>query len=328
MIISKTPFRISLIGGGTDFPSYYKYHKGLVIGGAIDKFCYVSARFLPNVFNYKHRIVWSKNEVVNNNNQIIHPTVKAIFNYLKIRKGLEIHYQGDLQKNSGLGTSSSFCVGLMNSIKNLYNINLNKRDLAINSNYVEQKIMREKSGSQDPIWASYGGFNSINFYKNNFRVNKINLSKKQLNKISENLLLIYTGINKYSHNIEKDKILRLKYNIKNLNKIYDLAKHFKHEISNSNNFDSIGFMLDEYWSIKKNLSNKVSNSKIDEIYKECKNLGSTGGKIIGSGGGGFLLIDCKKKYQPVLRKKLYKLPIIDFNFINEGSKIIFNSKRI
>ena len=188
MIISKTPFRISLIGGGTDFPKYYKYHKGLVIGGTIDKFCYVSARFLPDVFNYKHRIVWSKNEVVTNNNQIIHPTVKAIFNYLKITKGLEIHYQGDLQKNSGLGTSSSFCVGLINSLKNLYNIKINKKKLALISNYVEQQVMNEKSGSQDPIWASYGGFNSISFYKSNFKVNRINISKKKLTNISEKFI--------------------------------------------------------------------------------------------------------------------------------------------
>ena len=326
MIISKTPFRISLIGGGTDFPKYYKYHKGLVVGGTINKFCYVSARFLPDVFNYKHRIVWSKNEVVTKTNQIIHPTVKAIFNYLKITKGLEIHYQGDLQKNSGLGTSSSFCVGLINSIKNLYNIKINKKKLALISNYVEQHVMKEQSGSQDPIWASYGGFNSINFYKNNFKVNRINLSQKRLNNISKNMLLIYTGINKFSHNVEKDKISKLNNNIQYLNSIYDLAKDFKYEILNSKNYDFIGNILDEYWSIKKKLSKKVSNYKIDEIYNECKNLGSTGGKIIGSGGGGFLLIYCKKKYQNILKKRMYKLPIIDFNFINEGSKIIFKSK--
>ena len=125
MIISKTPFRISLIGGGTDFPQYYKKSRGLVIGGTIDKYCYVSARFLPNVFKYKHRIVWAKNEVVKNNNQIIHPTVKAVFNYLKINLGLDIHYQGDLQKNSGLGTSSAFSVGLINSLKKLHEKKIN-----------------------------------------------------------------------------------------------------------------------------------------------------------------------------------------------------------
>ena len=143
MIISKTPFRISLIGGGTDFPNYYKDFPGLVIGGTINKYCYVTARFLPNVFNYKHRIVWSKNEVVKNNNEIIHPTVKAVFNYLKITKGLEIHYQGDLQKNSGLGTSSSFCVGLINSLKNLHNQKTNKKDLAKASIEIEQIYERK-----------------------------------------------------------------------------------------------------------------------------------------------------------------------------------------
>ena len=152
MIISKTPFRISLIGGGTDFPTYYNHNDGLVIGGTINKYCYVTARFLPNVFNYKHRIVWSKNEVVRNNKQIIHPTVKAVFHYLKISKGLEIHYQGDLQKNSGLGTSSSFCVGLINALKNLHGSKVNKLYLAKSSIKIEQDIMNENCGSQDQIW--------------------------------------------------------------------------------------------------------------------------------------------------------------------------------
>ena len=325
MIISKTPFRISLIGGGTDFPDYYKYYKGLVVGGTIDKYCYVSTRFLPSVFDYKHRIVWSKNEVVNNNNEIFHPTVKAVFNYLKINKGLEVHYQGDLQKNSGLGTSSSFCVGLINSIKNLYKKKINKRNLANIANYIEQKIMREKSGSQDPIWASYGGFNSINFERNNFSVKKLNLKKSNLDDISENLYLIYTGINKFSHNIEKDKLSKLDENIRYLDNIYSLAKEFEKKLVNSKNHDFIGSMLNDYWKIKKSLSSKVSNNKIDEIYAECLNAGAIGGKIIGSGGGGFLLIYCQKRCLSRLKKRLNKLAIIDFSFTQNGSEIIFKS---
>ena len=325
MIISKTPFRISLIGGGTDFPSYYNKYPGLVIGGTIDKFCYVSARFLPNVFNYKHRIVWSKNEVVNNNNQIIHPTVKAVFNYLKISKGLEVHYQGDLQKNSGLGTSSSFCVGLVNSLKNLHNQKVNVNNLARISIGIEQKVMREKCGSQDQIWASYGGFNSIEFKKDNFNVKKMNISNNKLNNLSKNLFLIYTGINKFSHNVEKDKLSKLDKNNKYLSQIYSLAKDFKYQILNNKNFDFIGSTLNEYWHIKKNLSNKVSNYKIDEIYNESLNAGASGGKVIGSGGGGFMLVYCKKKYHANLKKRLSRLPIINFNFTNEGSKIIFKS---
>jgi D-glycero-alpha-D-manno-heptose-7-phosphate kinase len=325
MIISKTPFRISLIGGGTDFPSYYNKYPGLVIGGTIDKYCYVSARFLPKVFDYKHRIVWSKNEVVNNNNQIVHPTVKAVFNHLKISKGLEIHYQGDLQKNSGLGTSSSFCVGLVNSLKNLYNQKITKNNLARVSINIEQKVMKEKCGSQDQIWASFGGFNSITFKKNNFNVKKMNISSGKLSNLSKNLFLIYTGINKFSHNVEKDKISQLNKNIKHLSKIYLLAKDFKYQILNNKDLDFVGSTLNEYWQIKKSLSNKVSNYKIEEIYNESLSAGATGGKIIGSGGGGFMLIYCKKKFHASLKKRLFKLPIINFNFIDEGSKIIFKS---
>jgi len=325
MVISKTPFRISLIGGGTDFPNYYRYNPGLVIGGTIDKFCYVTARFLPGVFDYKHRIVWSKNEVVNNNNQILHPTVKSVFKYLDIKKGLEIHYQGDLQKNSGLGTSSSFCVGLLNSINNLYNKKIKNMDLANTAIHIEQKVMKEKCGSQDQIWASFGGFNAIEFKDRNFRIKTLKIDNQKLKNLSKNLFLIYTGINKFSHEIEKDKILKLNYNSDKLHKIYNLAKIFKENILNNKNFDFIGSALDEYWNLKKLLSNKVTSPIIDEIYNEAKLAGSSGGKIIGSGGGGFLLVHCKKKFHRQLYKRLNKLPIIKFNFVRNGSEIIFKS---
>ena len=325
MIISKTPFRISFIGGGTDFPDYYKKFPGLVVGGAIDKYCYVSVRFLPTVFKYKHRIVWSKNEVVRNNNQIIHPTVKAVFNYLKVKQGLEVHYQGDLQKNSGLGTSSSFCVGLINSIKKIYKKKLNKSILAKTAIRIEHDVMKEESGSQDQIWAAYGGFNSIKFKGKSFIVNRLKLNKLKLSNLSKNLFLIYTGINKFSHIVEKDKILKLNKNLNHLDQIYNLAKSFEYEIKNNKNFDFIGEFLNEYWSLKKMLSNKVSNNRINEIYNEALKSGATGGKIIGSGGGGFLLMYCKEKYHLSLKKKLQKLPIIKFNFVEEGSKIIFKT---
>ena len=325
MIISKTPFRISLIGGGTDFPEYYKRFPGLVIGSTIDKYCYVSARFLPNVFKYKHRIVWSKNEVVKSNNQIIHPTVKAVFKYLKINQGLEIHYQGDLQKNSGLGTSSAFCVGLINSLKRLHKKGISKEILAKTAMNIEHNVMKEKCGSQDQIWASYGGFNSIEFEGKSFKVKKLGINKSKLSNLSKNLFLIYTGINKFSHNVEKDKISKLDKNLNYLDKIYELAKSFKYEIQNNSNDDFIGTILNEYWSLKKSLSNKVSNNKIDDIYNEALRSGASGGKIIGSGGGGFLLMYCNQKYHLTLKKKLKKLPIIKFNFVEKGSEIIFKS---
>ena len=325
MIISKTPFRISILGGGTDFPAYYKNNKGMVIGGTIDKFCYVTARYLPDVFDYMHRIVWSRNEVVKNNNEIYHPTVKAVFKYLKIKKGLEIHYQGDLQKNSGLGTSSSFCVGLLNSLFNLENKTISKKEIAMKALFIEQKLMRENSGSQDPLWASYGGFNIINFNQGKFNLKKINIMNNNLKNLSKNFFLIYTGINKFSNEIEKDKISKISKNISHLDEIYRLTLEFSKNLVEAKNYDFIGPTLNEYWFIKKKLSNKVSNKNIDEIYKECLLAGASGGKIIGSGGGGFLLIYCKKKNHINLKRRINKLPIVNFNFTNEGSKIIFKS---
>jgi len=184
--------------------------------------------------------------------------------------------------------------------------------------------MKENSGSQDQIWASYGGFNTIDFKRNNeFKVKKITLSDSKINKLNDNLFLIYTGIHKYSHIVEKDKIINFNKNIPLLDQIYLLAKEFKSTIVKNSNIDFVGDILNEYWFLKKKLSNKVSNSKIDEIYNECINLGASGGKIIGSGGGGFLLVYCKKKFQKNLKKRLKKLPIINFKFTDEGSKIIF-----
>ena len=326
MIISKTPFRISLFGGGTDFPKYYRKYSGCVIGGTIDKYCYVSARYLPPVFNYKHRIVWSKNETVNKISQIFHPTVKAVFKNLKIKKGLEIHYQGDLQKNSGLGTSSSFCVGLVKALYSLNNKKITNRELSNKSIFIEQNLMREHCGSQDQIWAAYGGINYIKFNKNgNFSVNKLNINNTFKNTLHDNLILIYTGIHKYSNIIERDKLSQLNKNLIYLDQIKSITRNFKILINNSRNVDLVGEMLNEYWYLKKKLSSKVSNNKIDEIYKIALSNGASGGKIIGSGGGGYLLIYCKKKFQKKLKKKLNKLVFINFKFTEEGSRIIFKS---
>ena len=326
MIICKTPFRISLFGGGTDFPDYYLKYGGCVIGGSINKFSYVTARYLPNVFNYKHRIVWSKNETVNKIDEIIHPTVKAVFKSLNIKKGLELHYQGDLQKNSGLGTSSSFCVGLINAITNLYNKNISQKNLAKKAIYIEQKMLKENCGSQDQIWASYGGFNFIDFNKNgNFKVQKLSISKKNLFNLNNNFFLIYTGLHRYSSEVEKDKIKTIDKNLITLDKIKILTHYFKDILDQNNSIDIVGEMLNEYWNYKKSLSNKVTNAYINEIYDLAIESGASGGKVIGSGGGGFILIYCKNKNQKKLFKSLKKLSIIKFKFTDEGSKIIFKS---
>ena len=327
MIISKTPFRLSLFGGGTDFPSYYLKNGGCVVGGTINKYCYVTARYLPNVFDYKHRIVWSRNETVNNYKQIFHPTVRSVFKFMNIKKGLEIHYQGDLQKNSGLGTSSAFCVGLFNALYNLENKQVSRKKLSLNAIHVEQKMLKENCGSQDQIWASFGGFNIISFKKNgSFTVNTIKKSKKNLDNLDTNMFLVYTGINRFSEDIEKDKIKNLDKNFKNLDKITQITNSFIKQIDNNFTIDLCGDLMNEYWNIKKKLSNKVSNPFINELYDEGINNGAIGGKIIGSGGGGFLLFCCKKNKQKKFLNGFKKLPIIRFKFTNRGSEIIFKNK--
>ena len=326
MIISKTPFRISLFGGGTDFPSYYLKNGGCVVGGTIDKFCYVTARYLPSVFNFKHRIVWSKNETVKNVNEIVHPTVKSILKLMKISKGLEIHYQGDLQKNSGLGTSSSFCVGLFNALYNLSKKKISKKNLALKSIYIEQKILKENCGSQDQIWAAYGGFNIIKFKQNDtFVVNKLNKKKNNLEDLYKNMFLIYTGLNRFSDHIEKDKIKNIDKNFNHLDKIKVITNLFIKNLKNGISIDNCAELMNEYWYIKKLLSRKVTNAYIDELYNEGINNGAIGGKIIGSGGGGFLLFCCKKKNQKRFFKGFNKLPIIKFKFTDIGSEIIFKN---
>ena len=326
MIISKTPFRISLFGGGTDFPKYYLKNGGCVVGGTIDKYCYVTARYLPNVFDYKHRIVWSINETVKSNKEIIHPTVKSVFNLLKIKKGLEIHYQGDLQKNSGLGTSSSFCVGLLNALLSLSKKKNSNKILANLAIHIEQNILKENCGSQDQIWAAYGGFNVIDFRKNGtFNVKKISIKKDIFNELNESLYLVFTGINRYSSEIETDKIKNIDKNYQNLDQISKITKTFVKNIKSNDLIDLCSTLLNEYWDLKKKLSNKVTNSLINDIYREGIANGASGGKLIGSGGGGFLVFCCKKKNRKKFINGFKKLPILKFNFCNNGSEIIFKN---
>ena len=323
MIISKTPFRISLFGGGTDFPAYYLKNNGCVVGGTINKYCYVTARYLPPVFDFKHRIVWSKNETVNNVNEIVHPTVKSVLKLMKISKGLEIHYQGDLQKNSGLGTSSSFCVGLFNSLYSLTKKKISKKNLALKSIYIEQKVLKENCGSQDQIWAAYGGFNIINFKKNDsFVVKNLNKNKNNIKILDQNMFLVYTGINRFSDVIEKDKVKNIDKNFNHLDKIKTITNSFIKNLNEGITIDHCAYLMNEYWNIKKLLSLKVTNSYINELYNEGIKNGAIGGKIIGSGGGGFLLFCCKKKNQKKFFKGFNKLPIIKFNFTETGSEII------
>lgn len=320
MIITKTPYRISFFGGGSDYPSWYQNYEGRVISTTINKYLYISSRYLPSFFKHKYRIAWSKIEETQNIGQIKHNAVREILNYLKNKKGLEIHYDGDLPARSGMGSSSCFVVGLLKALYELQNKKIDKKFLASKSIFLEQVIMKEAVGSQDQIAASYGGFNKIIFKKNNFKVNRI--GNKNLKKLNENLLLVYTGIKRTAHFIAKTFIHKLNQEKKNeVKKIISFVDDAEN-ILKSNQIDDFGELLNESWHYKKKLSNKITNSRIDDLYNLSLNHGAIGGKLLGAGGGGFMLLYVKKNKKKHLMKKIKNIIEIPFSFSNSGCETI------
>ena len=328
MIITKTPYRISFFGGGSDYPEWYLKNGGEVISCTIDKYIYLSCRNLPPFFNHKHRIVWSKVELVKNINQIQHKAVKNMFKHFNIKNGLEIHYDGDLPARSGMGSSSCFVVGLINSIFALKNQKLNKRDLAKKSIFFEQKILKETVGSQDQIAATYGGLNKIKFFPGGeFKVYPIKLGKKKINELNSNLVLLYTGIKRTAHHIANTYVNKLTNEKKSeIIEILDFAKESEKALR-SYNFDEFGRLLHRSWMTKKNLSKKMSSNSIDQIYDLAIKQGALGGKLLGAGGGGFFLLYVPHEKQKKFMSYFKKFIRIPFSFEDSGSKIIFNHNK-
>jgi len=330
MIITKTPYRISLFGGGTDYPDWYLKNGGEVISFAIDKYLYISCRNLPPFFKHKYRIVYSKIENRGKISQIKHRVVKEALKLYRDKLenlGLEIHYDGDLPARSGMGSSSVFVVGLINLLNNYTMQEISKRKLAVQSLFLEQKILKETVGSQDQIAVSYGGFNSIVFKKNgDFKVIKI-LSKKSTNEFCENLFLVFTGINRTANFVAKTYVSKLnnknKPNIEKILEHVELCKNFLKK----KNYDDIGLLLNETWNQKKSLSKIVTNHKIDYIYDYGIRNGALGGKLLGAGGGGFLLFYVNKKNQNRFVERFKSYLLVKVKCSERGSEIIFNDKK-
>jgi D-glycero-alpha-D-manno-heptose-7-phosphate kinase len=325
MIITKTPYRISFFGGGSDYPDWYRKHGGMVLSTTIDKYIYISCRFLPKFFKHKYRIVWSKIENVKDINQIQHRAVKTLLKHLKIKQGMEIHYDGDLPARSGMGSSSCFAVGLIKALYKIKNKDLSKNELARKTIHFEQKIMKEVVGSQDQTITSYGGFNKIIFSKNNkIQVKKISFNKN-IRSLNKNLVLIYTGINRTAHKIANTYVKKLtkskKYQIEKIMSYVNEGK----KILESGNVDDFGRLLNNSWHEKKSLSNLITNKKIDELYDEAIRYGALGGKLLGAGGGGFLLMYMSKENAKKFFKRHKSIINIPFNFTKDGSQIILNN---
>ncbi len=327
MIISKTPYRISFFGGGTDYPDWYSKFGGEVISTTIDKYIYITARYLPPFFKHKYRIVYSQVETVKKAKDIQHIVVRELIKETKIKKGIELHYDGDLPAKSGMGSSSSFVVGCMNVFLSLNKDINGKKYLAKKSLHFEQNILKEIVGSQDQVAASYGGFNSIKFNTDgSFLVKPVKLKKNIKEKLNKRLFLVFTGYQRRAHDFASLYVKDLSINkISEMNSIQEHVNISKKYLENGK-LDDFGYLLHESWKKKKELSKHISSKFIDNIYSKGLKNGALGGKILGAGGGGFLLFYVDEKKIPKFKKSLKNFTIIPFKFENKGSKIIFNNE--
>lgn len=268
MIISKTPFRISFFGGGTDYPVWYRENKGAVLSTTIDKYCYITLRYLPPFFPHKHRIVYSKIELTKDVDEILHPAVKGTLNYLKIDKGLEIHHDGDLPARTGLGSSSSFTVGLLHSLYALQGIMPSKSQLANQAIHIERDILKENVGVQDQVAVAYGGFNKITFAGDDeIKVEPITIEEKRIKELDSHLMLFFTGISRFASKIAKNQIENTGHRKRELNLMYQMVDKAINILNGENDILEFGKLLNETWQLKKTLSNKISNPLIDNIYQ-------------------------------------------------------------
>ncbi len=324
MVISRTPFRISFFGGGTDYPAWYKNHGGSVLATTINKYCYINVRYLPPFFGDKYRIAYSKIESCKAIDEISHPSVREVIKFLKIEKGLEIHHDGDLPARSGLGSSSAFTVGLLNALYALQGKMPNKHQLATESIYLEQEVLKEAVGSQDQMLAAHGGFKHFTFHNDShISVEPITLSPARIEELEDHLMLFYTGIVRTASNIAKSYATPVNSQKRQLRIMQDMVDEAIAILSSSQEIKGFGELMEEAWQLKKSLSSIVSNNSIDEIYQAARDSGATGGKIIGAGGGGFLLLFVPPNRQKFVREKLQKLLYVPFKFEGGGSQIIF-----
>jgi len=324
MIISRTPFRTSFFGGGTDYPAWYRQHGGSVLAATIDKYCYISVRYLPPFFEHRFRMVYSKIENCKTVDEITHPAIREILRYLKIDRGIEIHHDGDLPARSGMGSSSAFTVGLLNAMYALKGCMPGKRQLALESIHIEQKILRETVGSQDQVQAAYGGLNHITFHADDeFTVRPVTISRERIYELTSHLMLFYTGIKRTAADVAQTYVNDISNKKRQLRITKDLVKEGLAVLSSNQDLTGFGELMHEAWQVKRNLSDKVSNSEIDDIYQRAIDAGAIGGKLTGAGGGGFILLFVLPDRHSAIREALSHLIYVPFKFEFSGSQIIF-----
>lgn len=328
MIISRTPFRISFFGGGTDYPVWYKKNKGAVLATSINKYCYITCRYLPPFFEHKHHIVYSIIENPKKVSEIVHPSVRESLKFMMIDRGVEIHHDGDLPARAGLGTSSSFTVGMLNVFYALKGKMVTKRQLALDAINVEQDMIKENVGSQDQVTAAFGGLNKIEFNGDEeFRVEPITIKTKKYEALQDHMMLFFTGLSRTASEIAGEQIKKTPEKEKELKRMAEMVDEAVDILNSSeSNLTDFGKLLHENWMIKRDLTTKITTKTIDKIYKDALDAGALGGKLLGAGGGGFILFFVEPEKQKNVMKKMKNLLHVPIKFEKLGSQIIYYSR--
>lgn len=323
MIFTRTPYRMSFLGGSTDYPAWYQEHPGAVLATAINKYCWISARWLPPFFEHKHRISYSRVEEVFRTEEINHPSARETIRYLSINAGLEIHHDGDLPGRSGMGTSSSFTVGLLYALNKLLGRQVDPMYLARTAILIETRLMKEHVGAQDQTTAAFGGFNRIDFYRDQIKV--IPMPPDRLPELQSHLILFFTGLTRTATQIAAEQVKQIPYREKQLTQLYNLVNSGVQVLCGDGDILEFGRLLHENWQLKRLLSRNVSTSYIDHLYEEGRKAGAVGGKLLGAGGGGFVLFMAPPDRHDDIRKAMGNLLEVPFSFEPTGSTVIFNS---
>ena len=321
MIITQTPFRMSFFGGGTDFPDFYREHGGAVISTTFDKYCYVNVRHLPRFFDYSTELSYARTERVKRVEDIEHPAIREAMKHLDMHE-IRLTYEADLPARSGLGTSSSFAVGMLNAFYALKGKYADKRKLADDAIFLERVLCNESGGVQDQIAASFGGMNRINFNAEGYTVNPVIISPERKKLLNRNLMLFFTGFSRFSSDIQVAAEKNLKSKQNQLLEMLSLVDDAEKILTSKTDLEEFGRLLDYTWQLKRGITDKVSTDSIDAVYSRALQAGATGGKLLGAGGGGFLLFYVDPDKQENVRKALENLLYVPFEFENGGTRVI------
>ncbi len=323
MIITRTPLRVSFFGGGTDYPTWFREHGGAVLSTTIDKYLYLHVRYLPPFFDFKSRIVWSQIEQVQSSAEIKHPAIRGILEWMKINEGVEVLHHGDLPARTGLGSSSSFTVGLLHALHAMRGELISKRVLAEEAIYVEQTVLRENVGVQDQIAAAFGGLNRVDIRSDaSFEVVPLVVQAERLASLQDHLLLIYTGLSRHASEIAAEQVSTMGDKTAEMKAMRAMVDDGEKILASTGSLRDFGRLLDEAWQRKRSLSSKIAPTLVNEMYDAARKAGADGGKLLGAGGGGFMLLFVQPEKRAAVLRSLEKLLPVPFKFERGGTQLV------